>query len=242
MRQPPVQMMRGFRRRERVLLSCALVLVSIYIGNRVYSSLYSQSEVQRFWADRGLKAHRVESRALSPDVVPDFGLWSEKRIKAYRATLLVDAPPPLAVLQISALRLQVPVLEGTDDFMLDRAVGHILGAALPGELGNVGIAGHRDGFFRGLKDIRAGATIDLFHQHGTLRYIVDDIRIVPPTDVSVLAPRAKPAITLVTCYPFYFVGSAPLRYIVHATLADANGWKASEQLRLEAKRRTGPAN
>jgi len=171
--------------------------------------------------------------------VPDFRLWSEKRIRAYRASLLAHVAPTLGVLQISALKLQVPVLEGTDDLMLDRAVGHIVGTPLPGEVGNIGIAGHRDGFFRVLKDLQAGATIDLYGHDGTARYVVDDFEIVSPTDVSVLAPRAKSSLTLVTCYPFYYVGPAPQRYIVHATVADANKLKSPRLPVLETKSQAG---
>src|SRR5215469_851377 len=86
------------------------------------------------------------------------------------------------------------------------------------EEGNIGISGHRDGFFRGLKDIREGDGIELVTATGTDTYTIDHIVIVKPTDVSVLAPRPRPSITLVTCYPFYFVGSAPQRYIVQASM------------------------
>jgi len=85
----------------------------------------------------------------------------------------------------------------------------------------VGIAGHRDGFFRGLKDLTTGDTIELVMPDEVQRYVVDEITIVDPKDVSVLAARAKPTITLVTCYPFYFIGSAPQRYIVQASLVDS---------------------
>jgi sortase A len=127
----------------------------------------------------------------------------------------------LAVLRIPSLNLEVPVLPGTDDPTLDRALGHIDGTALPGHDGNVGIAGHRDGFFRALKDIHQGDTIDLFTQNKTEHFLVDEIVIVSPEDVSVLKPRSKASLTLVTCYPFYFVGSAPQRYIVHASIANS---------------------
>ena len=110
----------------------------------------------------------------------------------------------------------------TDDLSLNRAVGHIAGTALPGDSGNVGIAGHRDGFFRGLKDIVTGDTIEITTQAKTDTYVIDQITIVNPSDVSVLAPRSQPSVTLVTCYPFYFVGSAPQRYIVQASLKNAD--------------------
>ena len=133
---------------------------------------------------------------------------------------MADVPPPLGVLDIPSLRLEVPILDGTDDLTLDRAVGHIKGTAYPGELGNIGIAGHRDGFFRGLKDIHVGDSITLRSRSDSSQYLVDEIRIVSPNNVSVLEPRVRPSLTLVTCYPFYFVGSAPSRYIVHAVAVD----------------------
>ena len=191
--------------------------------------------MQSFWASQASAQTPDEGRPQSQSSLPDFRLWSEKRIKEYRASLLVHVPAPLGVLEIPSLRLQVPVLEGTDDLTLDRAVGHIRGTAPVGESGNIGVAGHRDGFFRGLKDIHVGDSIDLHSQSGTSHYLVDEIQIVPPSDISVLATRAKPSLTLVTCYPFYFVGSAPLRYIVHATAADMNGLKSAEQPGIDSK-------
>ena len=177
----------------------------------------------------------VEAQSIWHSGIPDFRLWSQKRIRAYQTSLAAIVSPPLGVLEISAIQLRVPVLEGTDELTLDRAVGHIPGTAPLGETGNIGIAGHRDGFFRGLKDVHVGETIDVYTQRGRSRYAVDEIQTVSPDDVSVLAPRAKPSLTLVTCYPFYFVGSAPLRYIVHATAADTNQLKSSEQPGMEAK-------
>ena len=86
----------------------------------------------------------------------------------------------------------------------------------------MGIAGHRDGFFRGLKDVSNGDKIELITKKGTESYIIDQIIIVKRADVSVLAPRERSSLTLVTCYPFYFIGSAPERYIVQASLADTD--------------------
>jgi sortase A len=97
-------------------------------------------------------------------------------------------------------------------------VGRIVGTTRIGETGNVGIAGHRDGFFRGLKDVLIGDTMELETGTGRQTYVVDSIKVVNPDDVSVLKNEPAPALTLVTCYPFYFIGSAPQRYIVHASL------------------------
>ena len=114
------------------------------------------------------------------------------------------------------------MLDGTDNLTLNRAVGRIAGTARPGEPGNLGIAGHRDGFFRGLKDLAPGGELELETLDGAqLVYTVRDIWIVQPEDVHVLDPTPEPSLTLVTCFPFYHVGSAPERYIVRAVLGRA---------------------
>ena len=148
---------------------------------------------------------------------PDQSLWAEKRIREYEESLEVEADPPLAVMTIDKLGIQVPVYDGADDFNLNRGVARILGTAPVDAPGNLGIAGHRDGFFRGLKDIQVGDGIDLLTTQGEVAYAVSSIEIVDPEDVWVLAPTSDKTITLVTCYPFYFVGHAPKRFIVKAT-------------------------
>jgi sortase A len=125
---------------------------------------------------------------------------------------------PIAVLRIPHIQLEVPVYDDTNDLILNRGVGRILGTAHVGEIGNLGIAGHRDGFFRGLKDLAPGDEIGLDRIGQSDAYVVEKIEIVNPDDVSVLAPTPTPTLTLVTCFPFYFVGSAPQRYIVTASL------------------------
>jgi sortase A len=159
----------------------------------------------------------------------DYSLWSEKRIKDYEATLAEHFDPPLAVLRIQKIHLEVPVFDGTDEPVLNRGVGRIIGTVRVGQTGNLGIAGHRDGFFRGLKDVVLGDALELDTTSGTQTYIIDSIKLVTPNDVSVLRNEPTSALTLVTCYPFYFIGSAPQRYIVHASL------------RGEAKTRNEPA-
>jgi sortase A len=104
--------------------------------------------------------------------------------------------------------------------VLNRGAGWIEGTAGLGSSGNVGVAGHRDGFFRGLKDINEGDAIEIATIDGSLTYKVSEIMIVEPKDVYVLEPTPDPSVTLVTCYPFYFVGNAPQRYIVRAVLED----------------------
>ena len=110
------------------------------------------------------------------------------------------------------------MLDGTDEFTLNRGVGRIARTSFPGQDGNIGIAGHRDGFFRSLKGISTGDAIELVTTSGTDVYTVDRIRITNPADVSVLQARTRRSLTLVTCYPFYLVGPAPSRYIVEASL------------------------
>lgn len=119
---------------------------------------------------------------------------------------------------IPALHLVVPMTSGIEKADLLRGVGHIPGTAFPGGLGTVGLAGHRDTYLRPLKDIRKGMLIQLAGTEGTYSYSVDSTEIVQPDQTRVLDIQSRPALTLVTCYPFYYVGSAPQRFIVHAHL------------------------
>ena len=146
----------------------------------------------------------------------DMTLWSQVRVKAYKAALERETPVTLALLRIPRLELEVPVYDGTTDAVLDLAAGRIEGTAVPGTPGNVGIAAHRDGFFRVLKDIKEGDALELDTPASTEQYRVEWIRITTPDDVSVIYPTPGQAVTLVGCYPFYHAGSAPKRFIVRA--------------------------
>ena len=119
-------------------------------------------------------------------------------------------------IDIPRIGVSVAVLQGTTSRTLRLGVGHISGTALPGERGNIGIAGHRDTYFRALKDIRKDDEIQLQTSTGIVRYVVDWNQITVPSDVGVLAPTAESSLTLITCYPFYYIGAAPKRFIVHA--------------------------
>ncbi len=125
----------------------------------------------------------------------------------------------LGELEIPRLHLAVKVWEGDGAEVLDRGAGHIPGTGLPTGGGNIGIAAHRDRFFRPLRFIRPNDVIALETPAGVSRYSVDDIEIVRPTDTQVLAPEPGRDLTLVTCYPFFYQGHAPKRFIVHAKLA-----------------------
>jgi sortase A len=122
----------------------------------------------------------------------------------------------LGRLDIPRLGLSVVVLQGTSSRMLRRGTGHIASTPLPWEAGNSGIAGHRDTFFRSLKDIRKNDEIQFQTSTELFRFAVDWAKVVAPDDLSVLAPSTESSLTLLTCYPFYFVGPAPSRFVVRA--------------------------
>lgn len=209
------------RKLEWLLLAFGVSMLGIYVAARIHGFILSRAEVERFKSQQ-LLAQELHNGTEATGKAPDFNLWSAKRIQGYQESLASHFTPAMALLRIPKINLEVPVLEGTDDLSLNRAVGHIAGTARPGETGdvNIGIAGHRDGFFRGLKDIATGDKIEIMTQKETLTYVIDQITVVDPSDVSVLAPRSRSSVTLVTCYPFYFVGSAPQRYIVQASLLE----------------------
>jgi sortase A len=121
-------------------------------------------------------------------------------------------------LEIPEVGLAVPIVDDYDPQKLIRGVGHVPGTALPGGLGNLVLAGHRDTFFRPLRNVHPGMDINVITQHGRYRYRIDTTEIVTPDHVEVLEIGEHPEMTLITCYPFDFVGPAPKRFIVHAHL------------------------
>lgn len=134
----------------------------------------------------------------------------------------MDAPKDAAEgslvgrIDIPRLDLSVIVFEGTSDDTLARGVGHLHGSAAPGQIGNLVLAGHRDTFFRGLRDIRQGDRISVKAPNGDYQYSVDSTAIVQPTQTEVVRPTDDATLTLITCYPFNYIGSAPERFIVRA--------------------------
>ncbi len=218
---------------ERLLLVSGVLLLALYLASRLHQTIMVRAALQQFSNQQRAadEPHAPPQAATNPDVT----LWSEQRIKSYRESLAAHFAPPIAVLRIAKIRMEVPVLEGTDDLTLNRGVGHVAGTPNPGGNGNAAIAGHRDGFFRGLKDVSVGDTIELDTPGSTVTYVIDRINIVDPSDVSVLKPRPHPSLTLITCYPFYFVGSAPKRYIVQASVVDSASAKAHAGVQLQPK-------
>jgi sortase A len=124
----------------------------------------------------------------------------------------------VARLEIPRIDLSATVLEGSDDATLSRAAGHIEDTALPGTAGNAGIAAHRDTIFRPVRNLKLGDVMTVTTADGTYHYRVDRTMIVNPEDVYVLDPTDRATLTLVTCYPFTFIGHAPQRFIVQASL------------------------
>jgi sortase A len=145
---------------------------------------------------------------------PDVSLWSEQRVQQFRASLQAQVNKPIAVLRVPSLALAVPLYAELNELHLNRGVALIEGMSVPDRGGNVGIAGHRDGFFRVLKDIRRDDTIELQTYASTHRYRVVSVSIVDESDRHLLEDTEEPTLTLVTCFPFYRVGHAPQRFIV----------------------------
>jgi sortase A len=132
------------------------------------------------------------------------------------ATLPLETGDPIGLLEIPSAGISEIVAEGTDVLTLRRGVGHIVGTARPGEPGNVGLAGHRDTVFRGLRKLRRADRIVLVTAGGSFEYAVEALQTVGPERTDVLDAGSHPTLTLVTCYPFDFIGPAPLRFVVRA--------------------------
>jgi sortase A len=154
-----------------------------------------------------------------PEVsAPDTSLWAPGRLVDYQSSLTVEVPPVLGVLAIPSVGLEVPVYPSDSELLMDRGSGVIDGMAYPHEAGNIGIAGHRDGYFRALKDVQPGDSLLLETLEGPKKFIIDATQIVEIDDLALLRDTREQTVTLVTCYPFYFVGHAPQRFIVTASL------------------------
>ncbi|HXT51553.1 MAG TPA: class D sortase [Thermoanaerobaculia bacterium] len=159
---------------------------------------------------------------------------------AARASNRAAAPRPaldaLGRIVVPRLGLEVIVADGIDARTLRRAAGHIPGTSRLGSGGNVGIAGHRDSWFRPLKDVRAGDEVVVTTPSAISRYRVEWAEVVLPDDTSSLRPTSYPALTLVTCYPFHYVGTAPDRFIVRARLVESRAATAEDAARYAPRR------
>ena len=191
-----------------LLLAAGGLMLSLYAVPTIYGAGMARLAVARFRSQNS--AHQ---------------LWGSPRIAAYQKALTLPLAPAEAVLRVPRLGIEAPVLEGTSALVLNRGVGHVPGTALPGQSGNIALAGHRDGFFRALKDVVPGDIIEVERPHNASnggaqldRYQVQRTLVVFPADVSVLSRTTGSSLTLITCFPFYFLGAAPQRFIVKAEL------------------------
>ena len=186
---------------------CAIVLL--------YKWAFQAYQTWRF--ERALKDAQTTARAIPQPASPRLPAQAEvDRARAESFGIDGLAGSPLGRIEISSIGLAAMIMEGIDGRTLRHAVGHIPGTPLPGQQGNIALAGHRDTFFRGLGNIHKDDKITLTTLHGSFSYRVDSTRVLEPQDTKVLGATAEDFLTLVTCYPFYFVGPAPKRFIVRA--------------------------
>jgi sortase A len=193
---------------ERGLWSVALVVAGV-LG---YVAL------DRVVHDR-LQTRKLQELARAPTAsVPTIATrpGSPAEMAAPATTRPLENGDPIGRLEIPSVGVSAIVAAGTDARTLRRGIGHIDGTALPGEPGNVGLAGHRDTVFRGLRNLRPADPIFLVTPGGTFEYAIESLQTVAPERSDVLDPSSHPTLTLVTCYPFDFIGPAPLRFIVRA--------------------------
>ena len=193
------------------------ILALGYVGFALIdTSIYQADETRRF--EQALKDSRPSvgsSKDLHPSAIPPAPAEPDRESDKSPAIARREGAP-LGRIEISRIGLAAIILDGIDESTLRRAVGHIPGTSLPGEKGNVALAGHRDSFFRALRNIRKDDEITLTTLAGSHRYQVHATKIVAPDDTEALEGSYDDILTLVTCYPFNFVGSAPKRFIVRA--------------------------
>jgi sortase A len=200
-RKPALQ--RILKWQHRAFFACAILLLG-YCGFALADAWIFQRR-----ANQDLDRLRVQRAAIRGRPQAQSSASPQARTTRTTAGLI-------GRIEIPRLRLSVVVVEGVGKTALRRAVGHIPGTALPGEAGNVGVAGHRDTFFRPLKDLRIKDEIQFSTLQGDFKYEVESLRIVEPANVGLLARSGENVLTMVTCYPFYYVGPAPKRWIVTA--------------------------
>jgi sortase A len=198
---------------EIMLWIIGATLIALFVGAQAWGEIERQRGVDSFLQAQQLAMANDTVRA-QPVADPLAGIGQHSWES--------PADEVLAILRIPGIALEVPVTYGTDELVLLSGAGLVEGTGLPGSNGNVAIAAHRDTFFRGLKDLALGDHIQLVMLDRTQTYIVTDLSVVEPTDVHVLDDTGEPVLTLVTCYPFYFVGNAPKRFIVRAVAAEAS--------------------
>jgi sortase A len=196
-----------------LFLALAIACLGLYGYVYLDRVLYQAYESREF--DRIGDPSPVASRASDDNSAPVMTTARSRREPA-RPSRLAASPALIGRLSVPRLRLTAMVREGIDGKTLRLAVGHIPATPLPGQVGNVGVAGHRDTFFRGLRDLRTKDEIRFSTFHGDFEYEVESLSVVEPDNVGVLASSSAYVLTLVTCYPFSYVGRAPKRFVVRA--------------------------
>lgn len=202
------------QRLEILFWSIGIVLMLIFFGAQALGEIERQRGIAAF--EENQRPGNIQTRAAS---VPLLAMTDTGVTHITESSRQPD-DEVLAILRISEIGLELPVRYGTDEQVLRRGPGLVEGTSLPASNGNVAIAAHRDVHFRGLKDLQLGDTIKLESPDRTQTYIVTDLSVVDPTDVHVLDETGHSVLTLVTCYPFYFVGNAPQRYVVRAEASE----------------------
>jgi sortase A len=204
-----VPTLRARRIARLVLFVVGLVCLGFYGYSYVYRTAYQFYEGWLFDHEAPAEAEPAPAGkpAALPVVLPD----PDRGLPTSSVSASV-----IGRISIPRLHLAAIVEEGVDDVTLSRAVGHIPGTAFPGETGNIGIAGHRDTFFRALKDLQPNDKIDFTTHLGRFHYTVESLRVVEPDDVGVLKSEGGQTLTIVTCFPFQYIGNAPRRFIVRA--------------------------
>jgi sortase A len=157
----------------------------------------------------------LQSSSNDAAIIPEASLATTYPSASYDEQTASHA---IGTLHMPALGLDVPLVSGIDSAALSRGVGHVLGSAFAGGLGNMVLAGHRDTFLRPLRSVKPGMDVFIDSPRGRYLYRVDRSEVVTPDDLKVLDIGQRPELTLITCYPFNFLGSAPKRFIVHAHL------------------------
>jgi sortase A len=216
-RMPPLTRDNPWIRWSRRFFYVAGILALGYVGFVLLDAqLFQADQSRRFQKELNGLQHPIDGdeRLHGSSIPPASAKESLANVESIDIAGIRRTP--LGRIDISAIGLTSMILEGTDAKTLRRAVGHIPGTPLPGQRGNVAITGHRDTFFRPLRNIRKDDEIRLTTLSGSYRYWVDSIEVVEPDDAKVLDNSDDAILTLVTCYPFYFVGPAPKRFIVRA--------------------------
>jgi sortase A len=209
---------------ERLLFLIGIVCLGTWLYAFVDARLTQRREEQRLDEALRQRSHPAATQASSTPAAESDALGSfqeKEKDEVFAPEADLEEGALIGRIEIPRVGVSAIVLHGVGNKTLRRGVGHIPGTPLPGQGGNFGLAGHRDSFFRALKDIRQDDTIELTTLDGTFEYKVEWTKIVTPEDTYVLEDEGTPALTLVTCYPFYYVGSAPKRFIVRAHRLDA---------------------